>query len=281
MSRLVDARTGLSSARRIVVKVGSSSISGERADAIVPLVADLAAAHARGAEIILVSSGAIATGMPFLDLDERPQDLATQQAAAAVGQNVLVYRYQQALRPFRIVAGQVLLTAGDLENAAHRSNARRAMERLLSLRILPIVNENDTVATHEIRFGDNDRLAALVARLMTADALVLLSDVDSLFTLPPDEPGARPIERVRYGEDLAGFRFGSVVVNSVGTGGAATKVAAARMAATAGIGVVVTAAVRLGAALAGEPVGTWFDPNPAPAAPGAATGPIRRPVDTL
>lgn len=276
-----EPRGDLSSARRIVVKVGSSSISGERADAIAPLVADLASAHARGAEIILVSSGAIATGMPFLDLDERPQDLATQQAAAAVGQNVLVYRYQQALRPFRIVAGQVLLTAGDLENATHRSNARRAMERLLSLRILPIVNENDTVATHEIRFGDNDRLAALVARLMTADALVLLSDVESLFTLPPDEPGARPIERVGYGEDLSGFRFGSVVVNSLGTGGAATKVAAARMAATAGIGVVVTAAARLGAALAGEPVGTWFEPNPAPAVPSPPTGPIRRPVDTL
>ncbi len=274
-------RRALATARRVVVKVGSSSISGENAEAIVPLVADLAVAHGRGVEIILVSSGAIATGMPFLDLDQRPQDLATQQAAAAVGQNVLVYRYQEALRPFRIVAGQVLLTAGDLENATHRANARRAMERLLSLRILPIVNENDTVATHEIRFGDNDRLAALVARLLTADALVLLSDVDSLFTRPPDEPGALPIDRVRYGEDLAGFRFGSVVVNSVGTGGAATKVAAARMAAAAGIGVVVTAATRLGAALAGEPVGTWFEPNPAPAARTASTGPIRRPVDTL
>lgn len=274
-------RRALATARRVVVKVGSSSISGENAEAIVPLVADLAGAHGRGVEIILVSSGAIATGMPFLDLDLRPQDLATQQAAAAVGQNVLVYRYQEALRPFRIVAGQVLLTAGDLENATHRANARRAMERLLSLRILPIVNENDTVATHEIRFGDNDRLAALVARLLTADALVLLSDVDSLFTRPPDEPGAVPIDRVRYGEDLAGFRFGSVVVNSVGTGGAATKVAAARMAAAAGIGVVVTAATHLGAALAGEPVGTWFEPNPAPAARSASTGPIRRPVDTL
>ena len=128
---------------------------------------------------MLVSSGAIATGMPFLLLDERPSDLATQQAAAAVGQNVLIYRYQEALRPFRIVAGQVLLTAGDLENPMHRSNARRAMERLLGLRILPIVNENDTVATHEIRFGDNDRLAALVGQLIGADALVLLSDIES------------------------------------------------------------------------------------------------------
>jgi hypothetical protein len=175
-----------------VVKVGSSSISGDNAHKIGPLVDALAAAHGRGTEIVLVSSGAIATGMPYLLLDERPSDLATQQAAAAVGQNVLIYRYQEALRPFRIVAGQVLLTAGDLENATHRSNARRAMERLLGLRILPIVNENDTVATHEIRFGDNDRLAAMVAQLIGADALVLLSDIECLYTRPPDEPGAAP-----------------------------------------------------------------------------------------
>ena len=183
-------RADLRTARRVVVKVGSSSISGENAEKIQPIVEALAAAHARGTEVVLVSSGAIATGMPYLLLDERPNDLATQQAAAAVGQNVLIYRYQDALRPFRIVAGQVLLTAGDLENSSHRSNARRAMERLLGLRILPIVNENDTVATHEIRFGDNDRLAALVAELIGADALVLLSDIEALYTRPPEQPGA-------------------------------------------------------------------------------------------
>ncbi len=183
-------RAQLAGARRVVVKVGSSSISGENAHKIATIVDGLAAAHARGTEVVLVSSGAIATGMPYLSLDERPVDLATQQAAAAVGQNVLIYRYQDALRPFQIVAGQVLLTAGDLENATHRSNARRAMERLLGLRILPIVNENDTVATHEIRFGDNDRLAAMVAELIGADALVLLSDIEALYTRPPSEPGA-------------------------------------------------------------------------------------------
>lgn len=269
-------RSGLATARRIVVKVGSSSISGENAAKIQPIVEALAAAHARGTEVVLVSSGAIATGMPFLSLEERPADLATQQAAAAVGQNVLIYRYQDALRPFRIVAGQVLLTAGDLENATHRSNARRAMERLLGLRILPIVNENDTVATHEIRFGDNDRLAALVAELIAADALVLLSDIDCLYTRPPDQPGARPITRLTYGEDLHGFEFGSVVVNSVGTGGAATKVSAARLAAAAGIGVLVTSADLVGAALVGDDIGTWFDPNPEPAA-APVTGPVRHP----
>jgi glutamate 5-kinase len=273
-------RRDIATARRVVVKVGSSSISGDNAEKIAPLVEALAAAHARGTEVVLVSSGAIATGMPFLLLDERPSDLATQQAAAAVGQNVLIYRYQEALRPFRIVAGQVLLTAGDLENPMHRSNARRAMERLLGLRILPIVNENDTVATHEIRFGDNDRLAALVGQLIGADALVLLSDIENLYTRPPDEPGAVPIDEVAYGDDMHGYQFGSVVVNSVGTGGAATKVSAARLAAASGIGVLVTSADLVAEALLGDEIGTWFRPNPEPAAP-AATGPNRTAADTL
>ena len=119
---------------------------------------------------------------------------------------MLIYRYQDSLDRYKIVAGQVLLTAGDLENPTHRSNAQRAMERLLGLRILPIVNENDTVATHEIRFGDNDRLAALVSELIGADLLVLLSDVDALYTRPPSEPGARPIAHVPFDDDLVGRR---------------------------------------------------------------------------
>lgn len=269
----ISDRASIAGARRVVVKVGSSSISGENAGKIQRIVEALAAAHARGTEVVLVSSGAIATGMPYLALDERPVDLATQQAAAAVGQNVLIYRYQDALRPFAIVAGQVLLTAGDLENPTHRSNARRAMERLLGLRILPIVNENDTVATHEIRFGDNDRLAALVAALIGADALVLLSDIECLYTKPPSEPGARPIDTVGFGDDLAGFEFGSVVVNSVGTGGAATKVSAAKLAAAEGIGVLVTSADLVVQALEGAAIGTWFAPDPH-AVPALGTGSI-------
>ncbi|WP_298741269.1 glutamate 5-kinase [uncultured Microbacterium sp.] len=270
----VQDRAGLVGARRVVVKVGSSSISGENAEKIQPIVEALAAAHARGTEVVLVSSGAIATGMPYLALEERPVDLATQQAAAAVGQNVLIYRYQDALRAFEIVAGQVLLTAGDLENPTHRSNARRAMERLLGLRILPIVNENDTVATHEIRFGDNDRLAALVAQLIGADALVLLSDIESLYTRPPSEPGARPIDVVAHDDDMNGFEFGSVVVNSVGTGGAATKASAARLATASGIGVLVTSADLVADALEGAHIGTWFAPSPG-VVPASATGSVR------
>ena len=253
-------RSGVPHARRVVVKVGSSSISGENSGQIGPLVEALASAHARGTQVILVSSGAIATGMPYLSLDGRPTDLATQQAAAAVGQNVLIYRYQDSLDRFGIVAGQVLLTASDLENPTHRSNAQRAMERLLDLRILPIVNENDTVATHEIRFGDNDRLAALVATLIQADLLVLLSDVDALYTRPPEEPGAERIVTVPYDDPLEGVIIGSAGHSGVGTGGALTKVSAARHAAEEGTAVIVTATSLVSEALSGLAVGTWFDP---------------------
>ncbi|MDY0946439.1 glutamate 5-kinase [Frigoribacterium sp. CFBP9039] len=255
----VTDRAGIASARRIVVKVGSSSISGDNAGQIEPLVDALAAAYGRGAEIVLVSSGAIATGMPHLRLDSRPTDLATQQAAAAVGQNVLIYRYQQSLRRYSIVAGQVLLTAGDIQNPTHRSNAQRAMSRLLDLRILPIVNENDTVATQEIRFGDNDRLAALVSKLIAADALVLLSDVDALYTRPPHEPGAVKITDVPFGDQLTGVTFGDVGAAGVGTGGAGTKVAAARYAAEAGTPVLVTSTANVSRALSGDDVGTFFE----------------------
>ncbi len=261
-SATLRSRAEVPTARRIVVKVGSSSISGANAGQIGPLVDALAAAHARGAEVILVSSGAIATGIPFLRLDARPTDLATQQAAAAVGQNVLVYRYQESLDRYGIVAGQVLLTAGDLEQPISRGNAMRAMERLLGLRILPIVNENDTVATHEIRFGDNDRLAALVSRLVRADLLVLLSDIDALYTAPPGEPGARPIAEVPVDDDLSGVRIGDIGAAGVGTGGAATKIAAAKLAADDGTAVLLTSTAQVAQALSGAEVGTWFEASP-------------------
>lgn len=242
---------------RIVVKVGSSSISGERRTQIESLVDDLAAIRVRS-EVVLVSSGAIATGMPFLGLDARPVDLPTQQAAAAVGQNVLMNRYQRSLNRHEIIAAQVLLTAGDMDNASHRVNAQNAIERLLGLGMLPIVNENDTVATHEIRFGDNDRLAALVAKLVRADRLVLLSDVDALYTAPPGTPGARRIPHVPFGDALSDVEFGASS-SVVGTGGASTKVDAARFAAEHGTRVVVTATSLLAAAMAGEDVGTHFE----------------------
>lgn len=245
-------------ARRVVIKVGSSSVSGENAHQIPQLVELLVGLKRRGVQVALVSSGAISTGVPFLALDERPDDLATQQAAAAVGQNVLVNRYQRALSEHNEIAGQVLLTAQDIENPTSRDNARRALERLLSLGVIPIINENDTVATHEIRFGDNDRLAALVSRLLLADGLILLSDIDALYTAPPTEVGATRIASVPYGDELEGVKIGDAQ-SGWGTGGAVTKVSAARLATEMGATVLLTEISLLQAVLEGADHGTWFE----------------------
>ena len=251
-------RSELATAKRVVVKVGSSSISGVNESKIEQLVDALAKAHAAGVEVILVSSGAIATGMPLLGIEAKPDDLATSQALASVGQSRLISRYQQSLERFGIVAGQVLLTSGDLEAAETRENAKRAMDKLVSLRVLPIVNENDTVATQEIRFGDNDRLAALVAVLVEADALVLLSDVDALYDMPPTKPGAKRIDVVKFGEDLVDVEIGGSSTN-VGTGGAVTKVSAAKIATESGVAVLLTNTDQVSLALDGVEVGTWFE----------------------
>ena len=252
-------------AQRIVVKVGSSSVTGASVGQIDTLVDALAEAHGRGSEVILVSSGAIASALPFLGLDANVRasgDLATQQAAAAVGQNILMWRYQTSLDRYKIIAGQLLLTAGDMENPTHRSNARRAFERLLGLKVLPIVNENDTVATQEIRFGDNDQLAALVSVLVRADLLILLSDVDALYTRPPAEPGAARIDHVSHDDALDTIAFGDIPDAGVGTGGAATKVAAAKLAVANGIPVLLAETSSVARALSGERLGTWFQAAP-------------------
>ena len=251
-------QSDLASAKRVVVKVGSSSISGENQHKIEKLVDALAAAHKTGQEVILVTSGAIATGMPLLNLESKPEDLATSQALASVGQGRLISRYQSSLERYDLIAGQVLLTAQDLEGTETRENAKRAMERLVSLRVIPIVNENDTVATAEIRFGDNDRLAALVAVLVDADALILLSDVDALYDMPPTKPGAKRIERVAFGDALAEVEIGGSG-SSVGTGGAVTKVSAAKVATEAGVSVLLTSSDLVAEALTGQNVGTWFE----------------------
>lgn len=243
--------------KRIVVKVGSSSISGANAAQIDRLVEVLAGAHRDGREVVLVSSGAIATGMPLLHLEAKPEDLATSQALASVGQSRLIARYQTQLEKFGIIAGQVLLTADDLAGEETRTNAARAMQRLLQLRVLPIVNENDTTATAEIRFGDNDRLAALVAVLVEADALVLLSDVDSLYTEPPTEATAARISDVEFEDDLDWVDIQGTSTG-VGTGGAVTKVLAAKLANAEGIPVLLTSAAQVAQALSGDDVGTLF-----------------------
>lgn len=254
---LLTDRAQLATAKRVVVKVGSSSISNGNEANIDVLVSALAAAHKRGTQLILVTSGAIATGMPLLALTNKPTDLPTAQALAAVGQSRLIARYQQSLERFDWIAGQVLLTSEDLAGDETRSNAREAMNRLLELGVLPIVNENDTVATAEIRFGDNDRLAALVAVLVEADALVLLSDIDALYDMPPSNPQAKRITDVAYDDDLSWIQVGDTA-SGVGTGGAITKVAAAKLANAAGIAVLLTNLNQVHSALDGAAVGTWF-----------------------
>ena len=255
-----DLRREVTDARRVVVKVGSSSLTST-AGGIDParmrrLVEVLAAARGRGAEVVLVSSGAIAAGLAPLGLARRPRGLAAQQAAASVGQGLLVHRYTEELARHGVTAGQVLLTVDDVTRRSHYRNAYQTFAKLLELGVLPIVNENDTVATSEIRFGDNDRLAALVAHLVHADLLVLLSDVDGLYDGPPARDGTRMIPSVVTTADLDEVTIGGG--GALGTGGMRTKVDAARIATGAGIPVVLTAAAHAGAALAGDPVGTLF-----------------------
>ena len=250
-------------ARRVVVKVGSSSLT-TAAGGIDParvrqLVEVLAAARGAGAEVVLVSSGAIAAGLAPLGFGTRPRGLAAQQAAASVGQGLLAHRYQEEFARHGIVTGQVLLTVDDVVRRAHYRNAHQTLAKLLELGVVPIVNENDTVATTEIRFGDNDRLAALVAHLVHADLLVLLSDVDGLYDGPPSRPGSTLVPVVRSEADLEHVTIGAAGDAGVGTGGMTTKVEAARIATGAGIDVVLTSAEQAAAALAGAEVGTLFE----------------------
>jgi glutamate 5-kinase len=259
---VIPPRADVVGARRIVVKVGSSSLTttevGIDEARLSALVDVLAARRLAGVEVVLVSSGAIAAGLAPLGLPRRPRDLATQQAAASVGQGLLVARYTAAFAYHGLGVGQVLLTAEDVIRRAHYRNAHRTLRRLLELGIVPVVNENDTVATDEIRFGDNDRLAALVAHLVHADLLLLLSDVSGLYDGDPRRPGARLLDEVRGPGDLERVQLGRPGRAGVGTGGMATKVDAARIATAAGVPVVLTSAAQAAAALAGEPVGTHF-----------------------
>ena len=271
-------------ARRIVVKVGSSSLTtasgGLDADRVDALVDVLATVRNQGAarsasveggggrragggerEIVLVSSGAIAAGLAPLGLRRRPKDLARQQAAASVGQGLLVARYTASFARYGVRVGQVLLTSDDMSRRSHHRNASRTLDKLLAMGAVPIVNENDTVATDEIRFGDNDRLAALVAHLVHADLLVLLSDVDGVYDGDPARPGTSRIGEVREPSDLADVEIGSTGKAGVGTGGMVTKVEAARIAAAAGVPVVLTSAVHAADALTGQDTGTFFHPT--------------------
>ncbi|MBB5831204.1 glutamate 5-kinase [Brachybacterium aquaticum] len=259
-SRLLT-RGELADARRIVVKIGSSSLTDERGrldqqriDEIAEVASTLAA---RGTELVIVSSGAIAAALGPLGLEERPTAVERQQAAASVGQALLATAWSRAFAAHDRITGQVLLTESDVIRPQTYRNVRAALEALLELGTVPVVNENDTTATHEIRFGDNDRLAALVAQLLGADALILLTDVDALYTAPPDQPGAERIGEVEDVARLTGVNIGRVG-SKVGTGGMVTKLSAAQLASTTGTAALMTSAQRFADAVFGEDVGTFF-----------------------
>jgi glutamate 5-kinase len=252
----------------VVLKVGTSSITsngGELDDAaLLKLCREISAARSAGHEVVLVSSGAIAAGLPALRMATRPHDVGTLQAVAAVGQPRLMERLAAILGTHGLIAGQVLLTPHDFGMRTQYLHARETLRRLLDLGVVPVVNENDTVADDEIRYGDNDRLAALVSHLVAADLLVLLTDTAGLFTADPRvDAGASLIEEIvevdAALEALAGGRG-----TERGSGGMATKLAAAKIAAWSGVRAVIAAADApdvVADAIAGRSVGTVFPPR--------------------
>lgn len=257
------SRGQISSAKRIVIKVGSSSLTGKAGSELDPSAVDrlvnlVATCRARGSEVAVVSSGAIATGLAPLGLKTRPRDLATQQAAAAVGQGLLMHRYTESFARHQVNAAQILLTTQDVIHRSHYKNAQRTLYRLLALGVVPIINENDTVGTQEIRFGDNDRLAALVSLLIGADLLVLISDIDALYDARPSQPNAKRISHVQSVNDIDESTIGGVGASGVGSGGMVTKVEAARISTSAGIPMLLTSLAQSEQALNGEDVGTYF-----------------------
>jgi len=250
-------RAALEDARRVVVKVGSRALTEGDTGRFTSLAKQLAAQAEAGRETLLVSSGAIALGRRRLGLEQRPRSIAKLQAAAAAGQSLLMHAWEEALEPYALPAAQVLLTHADLADRDRYLRARAAFDALFELGALPIVNENDTVAVEEIRFGDNDQLAAMVATLVGADLLILLTDVPGLL----DADGA-VVSAVDDADEAAAWVRPSV--GDVGTGGMASKVEAARRATRRGVPVVLADAsdeAVLGRILAGEEVGTLFMPE--------------------
>jgi glutamate 5-kinase len=257
-------RAAVRTARSVVVKVGTTALTTATgmfdAGRLAALTDAIEARMKAGSDVVIVSSGAIAAGIEPLGLTRRPTDLATKQAAASVGQVALVNAWSAAFGRYDRTVGQVLLTAHDISMRVQHTNAQRTLDRLRGLHAVAIVNENDTVATNEIRFGDNDRLSALVAHLVGADALVLLSDIDGLYDSDPRKSNAHFISEVDGPDDLDGVVAGGG--SRLGTGGMASKLSSALLAADAGVPVLLAAAADAGRALADASVGTVFAPRP-------------------
>jgi glutamate 5-kinase len=227
----------LQRARRVVIKVGSRLISEDPAGRTAAIAAEIAGLRARGLEAVVVSSGAIPLGRQVLGMVERPRELPRLQAAAAVGQGRLMQTWERAFAAHGLTVGQVLLTHDDVNDRRRFLSARHALFALLELGAIPIINENDTVATDEIKFGDNDRLAALTTNLASADALVILTDVDGLHDADPRAGGKR-IPLVRDVDSEAAPVAGGTT-GGIGTGGMASKVQSAKIAGRSGIPTVV------------------------------------------
>jgi glutamate 5-kinase len=252
----------------VVVKVGSSSlrdVDGRLDHAqVAALSSQVARLHASGARVVVVSSGAVAAGMGQLGLVRRPTDTPTLQAAAAVGQGALVHAYRQVLSEHGVVGAQLLLSQDDFVIRRRYLNARTSLQRLLELGAVPIINENDAIATEELTYGDNDHLAALVTSMLGADLLVMLSDVEGMLDRPPSDPAARLIARVDDPDSVDLGRIGGAGSN-VGSGGMRTKIGAAQVAVRTGSHVVIAHARRTDVicdAAAGVEVGTWFVARP-------------------
>ena len=265
----------LATARRFVVKVGSALLvdaaTGEAAhDWLAALAADCADIRARGGEVIIVSSGAVALGRRVLGLGSGKLALEEKQAAAAAGQARLLAAWGAAFGPYGAPVAQALLTPDDTERRRRWLNARATLDTLLALKAVPVINENDTVATEELRYGDNDRLAARVAQMVGADALVLLSDVDGLYTADPRrDPTARHIDVVETIDPaIEAMAGGANAVAGVGSGGMRTKIEAAKIATAAGCAVAITDGRPLHPlrALAGDAAATWFRAHGTPQA---------------
>lgn len=253
--------------RRVVVKLGTTSLTGPDGEPdrrrMRKVTDQVAALSSQGFRCLIVSSGAIASGMQALGLTGRPTDMPGMQAAAAVGQRRLIDLYASLLGSKGITVGQILLTQDDMIQRRHYLNAKHTIDRLFELGCVPIVNENDTVATQEIRYGDNDRLAALVANLVSADLLMMLSDVAGVFTSHPDDEGAELVEQVD--EITPALMKTALGTSPLGSGGMASKLEAARMATFSGVPVVIASAQRKDVvldAVAGKPVGTYFKASP-------------------
>ncbi len=234
--------------RRVVLKIGSSSLNHLTGSldetAISEIVGVIANLHQKGIECVLVSSGAVAAGMGQLHLQTRPRGISAKQALAAVGQGLLIGKYAQCFSTHNLISAQILLSRSDLADPLRYRNARNTIETLLRLKAVPIINENDSVAVEELCFGDNDRLSALVAGLVHADLLIILTDVDGLYTSnPKDDPTAKLVEEVKDISEFESVAGGAGT--KIGTGGMATKLQAARVATRFGIGMLLLNSSRM------------------------------------